>query len=320
MFLTIFCRNTTIPAKPSSRGYKYDLNSCSYPVGVPDQVEARNAASGHGFSPARIHYLGVALLLLALTLLVLGSWLLFIPLAALALLVLAAPFWPRAQLFLPIVCHGPRRGGKVALTFDDGPDPETTPKLLDLLDKHSVSAAFFIIGDKAEAHPDLIKAILARGHEIGNHSQTHDPILMLRRKRTLLKQIEACQKTLVRFGIAPLAFRPPVGITNPRLRPVMKRLGMYIVVFDCAGRDVGNRRVQGLADRILLRVRPGSIIVFHDRRPAEGIAVEEWLGEVETVIRGVKNRGLQTVLLSELIGRPVMELFRNGPNPSNTES
>lgn len=253
------------------------------------------------------HLIGAALAGMALVLLLFGSSLFFVPLILLALLILAAPFWPRAQLFLPLICHGPRDQKKVALTFDDGPDPETTPRLLDLLGKHSVKATFFVIGQKTLEHPELVRAILDRGHEVANHSQSHDPILMLRTKATLFKEINDCQQTLGQFGIRPKAFRPPVGITNPKLGPVLRSLGMYGVVFDCKGGDVGNRKVEGLAGRILGRVNPGSIIVMHDRRPAEGVSVDVWLKEVEAVLEGLRQKGFKMLPLSESIGRPVME-------------
>jgi peptidoglycan/xylan/chitin deacetylase (PgdA/CDA1 family) len=105
------------------------------------------------------------------------------------------------QFFLPIVTAGKRESGAVALTFDDGPDRATTPRLLELLERYGTRATFFVVGDKARRCPDLVQRILKEGHEIGNHSGSHDVFLMLRSRRRLAREIESCQHALAPFGI-----------------------------------------------------------------------------------------------------------------------
>ncbi|MDD5223257.1 MAG: polysaccharide deacetylase family protein [bacterium] len=229
----------------------------------------------------------------------------FVPLLLFILLCFAAPFFPGWQFFLRTIMHGSRKGKQAALTFDDGPDPETTPALLALLDKHHVKAAFFVIGDKAAHYPELISEILSRGHELGNHSLSHDPLLMLRTSATLFREIEECGRVLEASGVRALAFRPPVGIVNPRLKPVLERLGMFCVGFSVRGGDWGNRKISGLSERILSRVRPGDIVLLHDCRPA-GREVSEWLKEVEAVITGIRRKGIEPAKLSALLGRELM--------------
>jgi peptidoglycan-N-acetylglucosamine deacetylase len=206
-----------------------------------------------------------------------------------------------------VISRGGRSGRRVALTFDDGPDPDVTPFLLDLLDRHHLPATFFVAGLKVESHPALIREILARGHTVGNHSYRHDPLLMLRSRARLSDEITRTQEVLARFGIRPLAFRPPVGITNPRLAGVLRVLGMDCVTFSCRACDFGNRRIRGLARTILRKVHPGAIILLHDVTPPGGGRIAEWLEAVEGIIRGLKAGGYDVVPLPQLIGRPVME-------------
>jgi len=233
----------------------------------------------------------------------------FIPLIFFVILCFVAVFFPGWQFFFHTVMHGSRSRNRVSLTFDDGPDQETTPALLALLDKHNVKAAFFIVGNKAARYPELISEILSRGHELGNHSLNHDVFLMLRTSATLRHEIEGCSQALEASGIRALAFRPPVGIVSPRLKPVLERLGMFCVGFSVRGGDWGNRKISGLSERILSRVRPGDIVLLHDCRPA-GREISEWRGEVEAVITGLKRKKIEPAKLSELLGREIMIIPR----------
>jgi peptidoglycan/xylan/chitin deacetylase (PgdA/CDA1 family)/SAM-dependent methyltransferase len=199
----------------------------------------------------------------------------------------------------------------VALTFDDGPDPEVTPLLLDLLDRHSVSATFFVTGERAARHPSIIRDILSRGHAIGNHSYHHFPFLMLKGIRTLRREIESTQSLLAGFGIVPLAFRPPVGITNPLLWRVLLEQGMYCVNYSCRAVDIGNRRIGRLSEKVLKAVSPGDIIALHDVAPRH-VGTERLMAEFDALLRGLKEMGPEVVPLDRLIGREVM---RRGGSP-----
>ncbi len=229
------------------------------------------------------------------------------PLGLFLLACLAAPFLPRAGFFLPVVSHGPRTRREVALTFDDGPDPEVTPRLLELLARRGAPATFFVAGRRAEACPSVIRDILGGGHTLGNHSYRHDPALMLRSRARLRGEIERVQALLAGFGVRPLAFRPPVGVTNPRLGVVLRELGLICVTFSCRAGDFGNRRIGGLAKKILSRVRPGAIVLLHDVAPSGPDGISRWLSEVEGILDGLEARGYRIRALEDLIGRPVME-------------
>lgn len=255
---------------------------------------------------SRAHWAGSIALLAAFALSWVNPLWAVAPLAGFLGLCLLAPPFPRWGFFLPIFSAGPRTLNAVALTFDDGPDPVSTLPLLEVLSRHGLKAAFFVVGDRAEAHPELIREILSRGHEIGNHSRRHDVFLMLRSYGVLESEVVGCQEILHRQGVKTLAFRPPVGITNSRLRGVLERLGMYCVCFECRPLDFGNRRVSGLSQRVLRTAVGGDIVLLHDCQPKGG--VEPWLAEVEAILQGLARKGIEVLPLSELLGRPVMEL------------
>ena len=260
------------------------------------------------FSPFHLSFIGGVVFTLIFYFINLRLF--FLPMVLFLALCATAPFIQRLNFFLPIITHGDRTKKQVALTFDDGPDPATTPQLLNLLSTTGTKVTFFVIGQKALDYPELIREILAHGHQIGNHSLKHDNFLMLRRTKVLRSEIDQCQKVLRSFGIRPLVFRPPVGITNPKLAKVLAGLELVCLGFSCRAVDFGNRRIIGLKESILKKVRGGDIIMLHDRHPAADIGVETWLAEVEGVLAGVKSRGFDLVPLSDLIEQPVMEKLK----------
>ena len=249
---------------------------------------------------------GLAAIFLALVLSFFRTQWAAIPLALFVLACLVAPFCPAMGFFLPVIGRGTTGRRAVSLTFDDGPHPETTRPILELLERHAVKAAFFVTGENAAQYGDLVSAILDRGHEIGNHSYHHDPFLMLRGSRTIHHEIASVQETLLRFGVVAKAFRPPVGITNPKLGGILRRLGLDCVTFSCRANDFGNRRIDGLARKILQKVKPDDIILLHDVPPPGQSDIRALLNEVDLILSGLKDKGLRAIPLGGLIGRPLM--------------
>jgi peptidoglycan-N-acetylglucosamine deacetylase len=233
-------------------------------------------------------------------------WTASLPLGLLLLLAGLAPFFPRWRLLLPALDRGRCPDG-VALTFDDGPDPATTPALLQLLARRGARAAFFVVGARVRAHPELVRAMLEAGHELGNHSDDHDPLLMLRGRARLGRSIQGCQAALAPLGVRPALFRPPAWVVNPRLWRALLEADLVCAVARRRALDFGNRRLPGLAARLLRRVRPGDVLALHDRAPPGGGGPERWLAEVERLLDGLAARGLRAAALSEVLGRPVHE-------------
>ena len=266
-------------------------------------------------SPA--HFVALGALQLFVALLFINLTLAPLPLLIFILLCCITPLFPRLSFFLPVISRGKGGAKGVALTFDDGPDPEVTPQLLELLARHGITATFFVTGARAERYPDIMRAILAGGHAVGNHSYNHSPFLMLKGRATLQREIASAQSVFQQFGIVPLAFRPPVGITNSRLWRVLLENGMYCVNFSRRAADMGNRRVTRLASKLLAKVVPGDIILLHDIAPRQG-DVSHLLQEFATLIEGLKGKGLEILPLDRLIGKEVMQWGTpdSGPNPA----
>jgi peptidoglycan/xylan/chitin deacetylase (PgdA/CDA1 family) len=249
---------------------------------------------------------GIGSFLIAILLLFFDVRLSVITLAGFILLCLAAPFFPRFGFYLPVISRGTSGKNAVALTFDDGPDPVSTPLLLRLLSKYQVKATFFVNGEKVARYPELIKAILMHGHLIGNHSYSHNNLIFFKRCENIVREIESTQDVLHDFGIRPLAFRPPVGITSPRLRSALLQSDMYVVNFSCRAIDFGNRWIKNISRNILNSIRPDDIVMLHDIGQKNERLNLCWLNEIELILLGLKERGLSVLSLSDIIGKPVM--------------
>ena len=224
------------------------------------------------------------------------------------LLCIFASFFPPTNFFLPVISRGSTRKNMVALTFDDGPTKPMTTQILDLLDKYSMKATFFVSGVNALHHPDIINDIIARGHSIGNHSYNHNPFLMLKGYDTLYREIFTTQEILRNMGIKTRAFRPPVGIVNPKLPSILDKLGMYCLTFSCRAFDAGNFFIKNIGHKILEKVKADDIILLHDV-PARNQADNAiFLSEVEILLAGIIYRGFKVVPLSVLINKEVMAI------------
>lgn len=226
------------------------------------------------------------------------------------LLCVVASFFPRSNFFLPVISRGNTGQNLVALTFDDGPAQPTTKQIMDLLDKYLVKATFFVSGVNALSHPVIIREIIARGHTIGNHTFHHNTFAMLRSYNYLYQEIFRVQEVLRKMGIQTLIFRPPVGIINPKLSPILDKLGMFCVTFSCRAFDAGNRRVKNLGSRLLKKVKADDIILLHDVLPRSKENSVILLSEIETILSGLTVKGLKIVPLSTLISREVMIMER----------
>lgn len=236
-----------------------------------------------------------------------------VPLVFFLLACVCGPFLPRWSFFLPVVCRGKRGVVGIALTFDDGPFPASTPVLLELLAKYRLPATFFVTGKNAAAYPGLIAAILAQGHTIGNHSYRHDHLLMLRSCKALQEDIQATQEVLARAGVRPLVFRPPIGITSPRLQPVLAALGLQTVTFSCRIFDRGNRDIRHLASRVLHQLRSGDILLLHDCPPGDEEARSSWRLELDRLFSAL-HQSDRVMPLSVLIDCPVMTSLEKQPD------
>jgi peptidoglycan/xylan/chitin deacetylase (PgdA/CDA1 family) len=193
-------------------------------------------------------------------------------------------YHPASTLFGRTIRHAPSDRA-VALTFDDGPNPAVTPRLLDLLDRHRAHGTFFLIGRWARAYPSIVRDIARRGHTIGNHTTTHPNLIPLPTSRIVGELVE-CQTILEEIaGVRPSLVRPPFGARGPHFQMAVRRSGLtHVVTWTLMGRDWTGRGQQRLESR-LQRVKGGDVVVLHDGsfdaigadRHATVRALEYWL-------------------------------------------
>ncbi|MGH8304363.1 MAG: polysaccharide deacetylase family protein [Steroidobacteraceae bacterium] len=218
------------------------------------------------------------------------------------LLLAAAGLWPKARLLGPNWTHLPgsvaARGG-IALTFDDGPDPEVTPGVLALLEEHGVTATFFCVGELIERHPGLAHEIAARGHRIENHSQRHLHRFSLLGPRALRDEIHRAQDSIAReTGEAARFFRAPAGLRNPFLEPVLARANLQLVSWTRRGFDTLSHNPGPVLARLTRGLAAGDILLLHDghaARTAGGVPVI--LEVLPPLLAAVHRAGLTPVTL-----------------------
>jgi peptidoglycan-N-acetylglucosamine deacetylase len=178
--------------------------------------------------------------------------------------------WPKSRLLGDNMLRLPDAAAsrnEIALTFDDGPDPDVTPKVLDILDAHHAKASFFVIGDKAAAHPELIREIVRRGHSIENHSRGHSNVYGFFMWTALRKDIGAAQDIIAGItGRPPVFFRSPMGIRNPMLDPVIAHLGLRYITWTRRGFDTVAGDPAAVLKRLTHNLAAGDILLLHDRR------------------------------------------------------
>jgi peptidoglycan/xylan/chitin deacetylase (PgdA/CDA1 family) len=180
----------------------------------------------------------------------------------------AAGLWPRSRLLGPNVTRLPAGAvtrGEVALTFDDGPLPEVTPRVLDLLDAAGAKASFFCIGELARRHPAIAREIVARGHDVQNHSMRHLKHFAAFGPRRMRQEIAEAQECLAEAcGRAPRFFRPTAGLRSPFLEPLLCRLDLRLASWTRRGFDTRCGDPALLARRLLDGLRAGDILLLHD--------------------------------------------------------
>lgn len=196
--------------------------------------------------------------------------------------------------------------GLIFLTFDDGPDPSTTPLILDILKRTNSKATFFLVAKKAKQHPALVRKILADGHAIGNHSLDHRYTAFFAGRDRMLAWVDESIRMLADAGAKhPIGFRPPAGIVNPKLVAALKLRGLPLVLWERRFYDTVFPWTPSDARRAARSIREGAIVLLHDGR---GVSWLEHSGTaLEEFVATVKNRGLNFQTLTREHGDTQME-------------
>jgi peptidoglycan/xylan/chitin deacetylase (PgdA/CDA1 family) len=211
----------------------------------------------------------------------------------------------RLGMFVDVIWRGPREARGVALTFDDGPSPEHTPRVLDLLDGAGVKATFFVLGKKAADHPDLVREIAARGHTLGVHGFVHDRFLSLRKPDTVGDDLaEAIATVEAITGVRPTLFRPPVGLTSPRIARALEWFDLVVVGWTVRGLDgVRSAKADRVAARVVPKLADGAIVLLHDAAERDDYRPAS-LDALPRILAAMRAKDLEGVGLDAWITAP----------------
>ncbi len=183
---------------------------------------------------------------------------------------------------------------RVAISFDAAWGDEQTEQLLDILDENNVKATFFLVGDWVDKYPDDVKEIAQRGHDIGNHSDTHPHLPQLSNENAT-KEIQCCNEKIEALtGHTPTLFRPPYGDYNNDLVKTVKSLGMYCIQWDVDSLDWKDPTPEQMCKTVLDKVTDGSIVLMHNGAKNTPAALPD-------IIKGIQDKGFEIVLIKDLI-------------------
>lgn len=221
-------------------------------------------------------------------------------------LLTAAVFCPRARVLganlvrLPVAAAARK---EVSLTFDDGPDPEVTPRVLELLDRHQAKASFFCVGAKAAEYPAIVREIVRRGHSIENHSHRHSSAFAFYGLFRLKRDVQSAQAIIAGItGRAPRLFRAPMGLRSPLLDPVLARCGLHYVSWTRRGLDAIHRDPEKVLRRLADGLAAGDILLLHDSgfsRIRDGTPVV--LIVLPALLDRIQAKGLRSVTLASAL-------------------
>ncbi len=183
----------------------------------------------------------------------------------------------------------------VSITFDDGPNPEFTPKVLHLLKQFGAKASFFCIGQQVENHPDIVRQILAEGHSIGNHTYSHSKafgFFGLEKVKGELRKTKSIVNKLT--GLEMNLYRPAFGVTNPQIEKTVKILGLHSIGWSVRSLDTTPRSEKTILNRITTKILKGDIILLHDTS-------EKTISVLERLLVFLQEKNLESVPVERLL-------------------
>jgi peptidoglycan-N-acetylglucosamine deacetylase len=208
--------------------------------------------------------------------------------------------------------RGRRDSNAVALTFDDGPSPDTE-RILDVLAEYNVSATFFMVGREVESFPGIAQRVLAEGHQVGNHSYSHPAYLFQSGSKTR-EQVQRAQDVIAEtIGVTPTLARPPYGVRTPAYFGATRALDLQTVQWDVAGFDWKRISPTQIAENILRKAQPGSIILLHDGDSAGKQGRKNTVEALPLIIKGLRERNLPIASLSQLLSDQTDDLSKGQP-------
>ena len=214
--------------------------------------------------------------------------------ALLAILTIGAS-WIKSQLYVRSICKGDPERNMIAITFDDGPDSTNTPEILKILQKYDCKASFFVIGKKAENNEDIVRDTFNEGHTIGNHSYKHSNLFPVFSGKRISEEIVKTNDILEGFTTHKVKyFRPPFGVTNPRIHRGLRGLDLNVIGWNIRSLDTRIENPDSVVQRISKRLKAGDIILLHDS--------SDHIAEIlEQLLEHIKKEKLECVSLDTLL-------------------
>ena len=232
----------------------------------------------------------------------------FLLATAMALTLLATPC-AAAERDLPIYCVG-RDDNYISISFDAAWGNEDTQTLIDILGKYNIRATFFVVGDWVDKYPESVKALHDAGHEIMNHSNTHAHYPQLSRAQ-MIADVSACaDKIEAVTGVRPTLFRPPYGDYNDTVVGAMREAGFYTIQWDVDSLDWKNPGSDAIEQRVLEKVKSGSVVLFHN-------AAVQTPAALPGIIEGLLAKGYKFLPVSELIYKENYHMEHDGTQRAN---
>ena len=217
-----------------------------------------------------------------------------------------AGLWPRSSLLGPNWTRLPSQAAEqnaVAISIDDGPDPATTPRVLDILDANAAKATFFCIGQRIERHRALAREISDRGHAIENHTFRHPNYFSLLGPKAMALEIVRAQDIIASVtGVTPRFFRAPAGLRNPFLAPLLRRFDLQLASWTRRGFDTVNGNADVVYRRVTRNLASGDILLLHDGNAAKEASGAPVIYDVlSRVLRDLASRGLRPIVMRDAL-------------------
>lgn len=205
----------------------------------------------------------------------------------------------RSQILGATIWSGNAPNNSVALTFDDGPSPDTV-KILDVLREENIKATFFLIGKRVEKYPEIARRIVEENHEIGNHSYSH-PIFLFCSPRRTKRELRETQEIIESVtGTAPRLARPPCGVRSPAYFAAARELGLKTVQWSDAGFDWKKISAERIARNVLETAQNNSIVLLHDGDAAGKSSRLRTVEALPLILRGLKEKGLRVAPFAQM--------------------
>lgn len=222
-------------------------------------------------------------------------WWFLIPILSYKALIIFGSANIQSNFYAKTYCNAITEEKIIALSFDDGPNPVYTPKVLSILEEHNATATFFVIGKNIQGNENIIRKIDAAGHTIGNHTFSHSFFIDFKGKTGFMYELDATSDIIYNIIKKRMKFfRPPYGVTTPHLANASKALNYDIIGWNIRSLDTTNDKEEKIANRVISQIKPGSIILFHDTS-------EKTSQVLKQTLNFVKENGFKIVSVEELL-------------------